>query len=138
MKDLDEDYPDFLKQLTDHAVKTIDAQKGKKGKGKNKGKAGWDADKTDKGDEQQKEAEQEKEEDQRKEKSHRKRKDQRKRCTTKGKRQSAQICVPRCPIHTGECTGKECTGKLGTGTRTRKRDPIPIPLPSSEHLERGY
>ena len=66
MKDLDEDYPDFLKQLIDHAIKTIDAQKGKKGKGKNKGKAGWDADKTDKGDEQQKEAEQEKEEDQRK------------------------------------------------------------------------
>ena len=68
MKDLDEDYPDFLKQLTDHAVKTIDAQqKGKKGKGKNKGKAGWNADRADKGDEQQKEAEQEKGEDQRKE-----------------------------------------------------------------------
>ena len=66
MKDLDGDYPDFLKQLTDHAVKTIDAQKGKKGKGKNKGKGGWDADKADKGDEKQKEAEQEKEADQKK------------------------------------------------------------------------
>ena len=53
MKHLDEDYPVFLKQLTDHAVKTIDAQKGKKGKGQNKGKGGWDADKTDKDDEKQ-------------------------------------------------------------------------------------
>ena len=58
MKHLDEDYPDFVKQLTDHAVKTLDAQKGKKGKGKNKGKGGWDASKTDKEDEKQKEEEQ--------------------------------------------------------------------------------
>ena len=66
MKHLEEDYPDFLKQLTDHAVKTIDTQKGKKGKGKNKGKGGWDAGKTDKDDEKQKEEEQGKEGDQKK------------------------------------------------------------------------
>ena len=32
MKHLDEDYPDFVKELTKHAVKTTDAQKNKKGK----------------------------------------------------------------------------------------------------------
>ena len=67
MKHLDEDYPDFLKQLTDHAVKTIDTQKGKKGKGKNKGKGGLDAGKTDKEDGKQKEDEQGKEGEQKKE-----------------------------------------------------------------------
>ena len=58
MTHLDEDYPDFLKQLTDHAVKTIDAQKGKKGKGKSKGKGGGEADKADRAEEQRKGAEQ--------------------------------------------------------------------------------
>ena len=38
MKHLDEDYPDFLKQLTDHAAKTIDAQKGKRGKARTREK----------------------------------------------------------------------------------------------------
>ena len=40
MKHLDEDCPDFLKELSDHAIKIIDAQKNKKGMGKSKGKGG--------------------------------------------------------------------------------------------------
>ena len=38
MKHLDEDYPDFLKQLTDHAVKTIDAQRGRRERGRTREK----------------------------------------------------------------------------------------------------
>ena len=79
MKHLDEDYPDFLKQLTDHAVRTIDAQKGKKGKGKNKGKGGLDTGKTDKEDDKQKGKEQGKEVEQKKEEEKAKGKDKTKR-----------------------------------------------------------
>ena len=38
MRHLGGDYPEFRKELTDHAIKTIDAQMNKKGKGKAKGR----------------------------------------------------------------------------------------------------
>ena len=121
MKDLDEDYPDFLKQLTDHAAKTIDAQQqGKKGKGKNKGKAGWNADRADKGDEQQKEAEQEKGEDQRKEEPQQ-----------KGKGKAHRYASPDERYTPENAQGKSAQASYGQGQGKGTQYPYPYPAQST-------
>ena len=123
MKHLDEDYPDFLKQLTGHAVKTIDAQKGKKGKGKNKGKGGGETDKTDKSD---KAGEQPKGMEQAKGGEQAKMGEQ-----AKGKGKTKRIPSPSKEFYemkAAESSSRtsDCTGEVGTEQGT------PFPLPSSE------